>query len=207
MPWEWHGWEDCRLVLLRHTPKTGAATRMHATPRRNGRVRLLERRSDPVSYGPLPAGMLKFAERAARYDEPVLITGETGSGKTYLAKLIHDLSPRSSQPAVRVNCAGAPRRYSRPTPRARHTWVPERTPVSDCASHRAPAVKPPNPVHTVMRPVPCSAPYRRVRQVIKVAIWVVVPGAGVTGGCSDQVSPRSQRHEVETLAAPNEIAL
>jgi DNA-binding NtrC family response regulator len=52
--------------------------------------------------------MLKFAERAARYDEPVLITGETGSGKTYLAKLIHDLSPRSAQPAVRVNCAAIP---------------------------------------------------------------------------------------------------
>jgi hypothetical protein len=50
----------------------------------------------------------EFAELAARANVPVLLEGETGTGKTYLAKLIHALSPRSGQPFVRVDCATLP---------------------------------------------------------------------------------------------------
>lgn len=41
-------------------------------------------------------------------DTPVLITGPTGAGKTYLAKLIHLSSPRSKKPFMILNCANLP---------------------------------------------------------------------------------------------------
>jgi two-component system, NtrC family, response regulator HydG len=41
---------------------------------------------------------------AAAYDVTVLLTGETGTGKTFLARLIHDVSPRSASRFLVVPC-------------------------------------------------------------------------------------------------------
>jgi DNA-binding NtrC family response regulator len=43
-------------------------------------------------------------ELAALHDMTVLLTGETGTGKTFLARLIHDASPRKDEPFVVVPC-------------------------------------------------------------------------------------------------------
>ncbi len=49
-----------------------------------------------------------MAAKAARSDAPVLIQGETGTGKEYLARAIHYLSERAEQPMVTLNCGGFP---------------------------------------------------------------------------------------------------
>src|SRR5439155_23522389 len=47
-------------------------------------------------------------EVAAQHDVTVLLIGETGSGKTYLANLIHEVSPRREQAFLHVACGALP---------------------------------------------------------------------------------------------------
>ncbi|MFH1032872.1 MAG: sigma 54-interacting transcriptional regulator [Pseudomonadota bacterium] len=50
----------------------------------------------------------RAAAQAAASDLPVLITGETGTGKEILAHAIHQLSTRRDKSLVKVNCASIP---------------------------------------------------------------------------------------------------
>lgn len=49
--------------------------------------------------------VLDTAKKVAVTDSSILVTGESGTGKTLLAKLIHDASPRVKGPFAVVNCA------------------------------------------------------------------------------------------------------
>lgn len=46
--------------------------------------------------------------RAASVDAPVLVFGESGAGKAFVAREIHTRGARRERPFVRVNCAGVP---------------------------------------------------------------------------------------------------
>ncbi|MBN2412876.1 sigma-54-dependent Fis family transcriptional regulator [candidate division KSB1 bacterium] len=52
--------------------------------------------------------VLYLAQRTARYDATILITGETGVGKEVLARYIHKISRRSAGPFLAVNCSALP---------------------------------------------------------------------------------------------------
>jgi DNA-binding NtrC family response regulator len=52
--------------------------------------------------------VLREARRAAATSMPVLVTGQTGTGKDVLARAIHMMGPRASKPFIPVNCAALP---------------------------------------------------------------------------------------------------
>jgi DNA-binding NtrC family response regulator len=55
------------------------------------------------------AGVRELAGAVARAQSPVLLTGETGSGKGVLARWLHDAGRRAQQAFVDLNCAGLAR--------------------------------------------------------------------------------------------------
>lgn len=63
-----------------------------------------------VGRSPAMRAVLERALQVAALDEtpPVLITGETGTGKGLVARTIHTAGPRASRPFIDVNCTALP---------------------------------------------------------------------------------------------------
>jgi len=71
-------------------------------PRRSGKVSL---QSENRNLSRLLVHMAK----AARLDSNILLTGESGTGKSYFAREIHRLSPRGDEEFITVSCPALPR--------------------------------------------------------------------------------------------------
>jgi len=63
-----------------------------------------------IGESPAMRGVLEQARQIAVLDEtpPVLIIGETGTGKGLVARTIHEASPRATRPFIEVNCTALP---------------------------------------------------------------------------------------------------
>ena len=63
---------------------------------------------DVVAVSPKMKQILKSLERFAKTDSTILITGDTGTGKSFLSGTVHFNSPRRKKPFVKINCANIP---------------------------------------------------------------------------------------------------
>jgi two-component system NtrC family response regulator len=98
------------LAISNSNPTTPICTPAHLT--RVGRGSLLDSTLRDLGIfvaSPVLVEAARRAETAASSSLPVLLFGETGTGKDRFAQLIHELSTRSSRSWIAVNCAGIPR--------------------------------------------------------------------------------------------------
>lgn len=68
-----------------------------------------ERRDRVDPFAGESAAIRELADQAAKVcaaESPILILGETGTGKSLLAKWLHQHGPRTEEPFVDLNCAG-----------------------------------------------------------------------------------------------------
>ena len=63
---------------------------------------------DWVAQDPASTRVLELARKVAETSTTILISGESGTGKDQLARLIHELSARRSEPYLKIDCASLP---------------------------------------------------------------------------------------------------
>lgn len=90
-----HALERKRLLDIVELSKK----QIHARPTDHAAFKSVITRSSKIY------SVLKEAELHAQSQMPVLISGETGTGKELLARAIHDISPRAGGPFIPINMA------------------------------------------------------------------------------------------------------
>jgi DNA-binding NtrC family response regulator len=61
-----------------------------------------------VSADPASRRLFELAQKVAVVPTTLLISGESGTGKDYLARLVHELGPRRDAPFLKIDCASLP---------------------------------------------------------------------------------------------------
>ncbi|MPT63856.1 sigma-54-dependent Fis family transcriptional regulator [Burkholderia pseudomallei] len=96
-----------------HAQRTAVAVSARAAPSRATDA-ARDEEPDAITFATLDTGdarMTAVLQRVGKVrgrDLPVLVLGETGTGKEWLARALHHASPRRDGPFVAVNCAALP---------------------------------------------------------------------------------------------------
>jgi DNA-binding NtrC family response regulator len=61
-----------------------------------------------ISADPATMHLYELAQKVAAAPTTLLITGESGTGKDYLARAIHEMGPRRDAPYLKIDCASLP---------------------------------------------------------------------------------------------------
>jgi two-component system, NtrC family, response regulator HydG len=100
--------QECLDVSLHRVTETLKAAERKLRSHRRALVRVVPDVPEPLGIVAKSLNMQRvvdLARRVAEVDATVLITGESGSGKERIARLVHDESARSAGPFIAVNCA------------------------------------------------------------------------------------------------------
>ncbi len=102
-------WDNARLITILSTQaELGQALRKGQ--RLEAENRMLRDQSHPkiIAESEAMKPVIQIVNRVAASDANVLITGENGTGKGLLARLIHSMSERAAKPLVTVNIGSIP---------------------------------------------------------------------------------------------------
>ena len=97
--------DEFRLRIERLAARRELSARAESLARRLDRA---EGFAGIIATSAKMTAVLHAAQRVAVTDETVLLLGESGTGKTRLARAIHNASPRAGGPLVEVHCAALP---------------------------------------------------------------------------------------------------
>lgn len=61
-----------------------------------------------ICEDPASLRLFELAQKVSAAATTILISGESGSGKDYLARLVHELGPRRDAPFLKIDCASLP---------------------------------------------------------------------------------------------------
>src|ERR1035437_8593413 len=98
-----------RTPLARgHAHRVRQSWRNGIGARRRGGRRMTEPRMAWIAEDPASKAIVELARKVAETGTTLLITGESGTGKDHLARLIHELGPRRGAPFLKIDCASLP---------------------------------------------------------------------------------------------------
>src|SRR5262249_44131678 len=100
-------------VALYNARQKGVLERLHEQTQQQVQLLETERVANPAaildrSRAPAVQELMRRAKAVAQTNTPVLLLGETGTGKEQLARVLHHWGPRAERPFVTLNCAAIP---------------------------------------------------------------------------------------------------
>jgi transcriptional regulator with PAS, ATPase and Fis domain len=99
---------ECLDVSIHRVTETLKAAERKIKEQRKVLIQVVGPEDEPklgiVAKSPAMRKLVDLAQRVAKVDSTVLITGESGAGKERIARLVHEESTRASGPFIAVNC-------------------------------------------------------------------------------------------------------